>query len=206
MGSLDSLWVTGSGIASATNATRAGGIRGVGAVQPVHGDSAVIPDRQDKHHALKSLAHLGKTALGLEVVGVVEGSLLLRAEAIRNAIGCVDARDVGHGVGDRLAVLDIEAGDLAQRARGGAVVGDELGHHGEWLGGVERHAGSVELGVPHAVRVEVAARLVTETLGAGISITAGRGILTAGRSIRRARMGGESSSDGVSLPVIEIST
>lgn len=183
MSGLDGRREAGGGIASATNATKAGGTRGVGAVEPVHGHGSVVPDGQDEHHVLKGLAHLGESTLGLEVVGVVEGRLLLRAEAVGDAVGRVDAGDVGHGVGDGLAVLDVEAVDLAQRTRGGAVVGNELGHHGEGLGGVEGHAGTVELGIAHAVRVEVASRLVAKTLGAGIPITTGRGIFAAGLSL-----------------------
>lgn len=117
-------------------------------------------DRQDQDHALQSLTHLGKTSLGSEVVVVAKGGLLLLTEAVGDRVGGVDAGDAGQRVGDGLAVLDVESLDIGQGSGICAIVGDELGHHGNWLGGVDGQAGAVEGLVAHAERVEVTAVLV----------------------------------------------
>jgi hypothetical protein len=44
--------------------------------------------------------------------GKNETDLLLRAEVGADAVGCGDAREVGVGVGNDLAVLDVETTDF----------------------------------------------------------------------------------------------
>lgn len=189
-----------SRVASTANSTRASSSLRVGAVEPVHRDSGVIPDRQDKHHVLELLAHLGQTALGAKVVGVVKGRLLRRAKVIGDAV-TRHTGDLGLAVGDGLAALHVEALDLGQGAGGGAVVGDELGDDGEGLGGVEGHASAVKGGVAHAVRVEVAAALVTVALAALVAVATGGGIGAAGLAVDGAGVRSHGGSDGVGLPI-----
>lgn len=188
-----------SRVASTANGTRASSSLRVGAVEPVHGHSGVIPNGQDEHHVLELLAHLGQTALGTKVIGVVEGRLLRRAKVLGDAVAR-NTGDLGLAVGDGLATLHVEALDLGQGAGGGAVVGDELGDNGEGLGGVEGHAGAVKGGVAHAVRVEVAAALVAVALAALVAVAAGGGVGAAGLAVDGARVGSHCGSDGVGLP------
>lgn len=115
----------------------------------------VVPERQDEDHGRgDGLGHLGEAALCLEDVGVAKGELLLGAEVGGEGVTRVRG-DGGLGVGDDLAVLDVEALDLGQDAVGAL---DELGDYGELLGGVEGEAGAgtVEELVALAVGVEVA--------------------------------------------------
>ena len=70
--------------------------------------------------------------------------------------------------------MHVNAVYLAERARVGAVGGDELRHDGEGLGRVDGHARAVERVVAHAVRVEVAAVLVAAPVVAVRAHTARR--------------------------------
>lgn len=129
----------------------------------------VVPERHNQDHgALQSLAHLRKTALGVEVVGVAEGGLLSRA-VLRVDLVAAGAFDGGLGVGDDHAVLHVVSLD----GREGAVVAlDELGDDGELLGRVYGHAGAVEIRDTLAVGVEVAPIGIAITGVAGIRVSA----------------------------------
>lgn len=69
-----------------------------------------------------------------KVVGAVGGGLLGGAVVVGDGVAR-DARHVGLGVANGLAVLDVETLDFAEAAR---VIGQELGHDGEHLGGVDK--------------------------------------------------------------------
>lgn len=189
-----------SRVATTANGTWASSSLREGAVEPVHGHSGIIPNRQDKHHVLELLAHLGQAALGTKVIGVVESRLLRSAKVFGDAVAR-NTGDLGLAVGNSLATLDVEALDLGEGTGGGAVVGDELGDDGEGLGGVEGQTGTVEGGVAHAVRVEVAAALVAVALAARVAVTAGGGVGAAGLAVNGAGVGSQGGSDGVGLPV-----
>ena len=151
----------------------------------------VIPDREDEDGSTgERLAHSGYTTVGGEVVGVAKGSLLSRAEGVGDRV-TGDTGDSGLGVGDDNAVLDVLTADLGKSTTGSTVGGDELSHDGELLAGVDGLAGSVEAGVAHAVRVEVAAIGVAHTtVPARIST-----VVTGAEGLARntARMGGVGS-------------
>ncbi len=82
---------------------------------------------------------------------------MLLAELVGDGVDGVDALDDRLRVGDHLAVLHVKAVDALERARVGAVLGDELRHEGEGLGGVDRLLGAIEVLVAQAEAVEVAA-------------------------------------------------
>lgn len=93
VGGLDSLGKAGLGVTATTEDTGLGGVslRGVGAVEPVHGDCVVVPHAENEDHLLQGLAHSGHAAQGGEVVVVAEGGLLLLAEAVVDVADGVDA-------------------------------------------------------------------------------------------------------------------
>jgi hypothetical protein len=82
----------------------------------------VVPDTENESHAsIEILAKAGKTTLLGERVGVTSGGLLLLAELVGDLVGLCDAGDVGVGLLDDLAVLNIDAADGAEGA-GSSVV------------------------------------------------------------------------------------
>lgn len=112
----------------------------------------VVPQRHDQNHGLgQGGAHLGQAALVLERGLVAEGGLLRVAVVRGDGVVLGGASDGAVRVGDQLAVLDVEALDLGQRAVGL----DELGHNGEDRVGVDGLAGAVEGCVALSVAVEV---------------------------------------------------
>lgn len=129
----------------------------------------VVPERHDQNHGtLQSLAHLRKTTLVVEVVGIAEGGLLSRA-VLRVDLVAAGAFDGGVGVGNNHAVLHVVSLD----GREGAVVAlDELGNNGELLGRVDGHARAVEIRNTLAVGVEVASIGIAVTGVAGIRVSA----------------------------------
>jgi hypothetical protein len=157
----------------------------------------VVPERHDQNHvALESLGHLGEATLLGEVVCVTEGGLLGLAEILGDLIA-------GHAVngalrvGDDLAILHVVALDGLEAA---ALTLDELGHDGELLGGVNRHAGAVEVLDTHAVRVEVASVGVAGAGVAGIGVRATT-VVAGARLLTNvsAGVGSEGGGDAVGL-------
>lgn len=164
----------------------------------------VVPDAENESDtAVESLTHTGETALGLEAVGVAEDGFLLGAEVGGDGRASGDTGDVDNGVLDDDTVLDIKTADLGERAGGGAVGGDELGHNGELVVGVDNLVRPVEALVPETVGVEITAIFVAETAVSVVAITA----LGAGAACRpdgAARMGGIGGGDGIGLPEIHL--
>ena len=101
---------------------------------------------------------MSETAELSEGVGVAESGLLGRAPRVGDRVAG-RASDGRLGVGDDLAVLDVEAADLGEGAGVGAVGGDELSNDGDLLRGVDGHVRAVEGEVTLAVGVEVTASL-----------------------------------------------
>lgn len=127
--------------------------------------------------------------------------LLLGAEGLGDGVeGGVHAGDVDESVLVGDTVLDVEALDINESAGGGAIVSDELGDDGERLGSIKDTSGTVEVGVAHSVRVEIASVGVAE---AGVSVrvtaivTSASGLPDDGAGMRS--IGGR---DGVGLPDI----
>ena len=121
---------------------------------------------------------------------------------LAEAVGQRVARDAGNGrlrVLVHLAVLDVEAPDLAER-RAGA---DELRDDGHLGLGVELHARAVEVLHAHAVAVEVASILVADALvavGAVAAVEPCAGYETGALAGVRSVRGG----DGVGLPDVHL--
>jgi hypothetical protein len=116
------LWLARGGWAGTTGGTRSGRVGGVGGVEPEHVDGVVVPDGENQDHTLgKGLVHGSEATLGSEVVVVTEGGLLVGAELLGDGIVGAETGNVGLGVLDDLAVLDVETADLLQRAVSGAI-------------------------------------------------------------------------------------
>jgi hypothetical protein len=100
------------------------GANGVCRVEPEHVGSVVVPDTENESHTgIEILAKAGKTALLGERVGVTSGGLLLLAELVGDLVGLCDAGDVGVGLLDDFAVLNVDAADGAQSTGCGVVRG-----------------------------------------------------------------------------------
>lgn len=190
----------GGGAGTAGNSELAWvGIGGVGGVEPQHVDRVVVPERHDEDVAAGERCAHGVEAAELgEGVVVAEGGLLLAAEGVGDGVaGC--GRDLGLGVLVNLAVLHVEALDLAERGAGA----DELGHDGHFRLGVELHARAVEALVAHAVAVKVAAILIADALVAVVAVAAVSAC--AGSDTRAlAGMRGVGGRDGVGLPDVHL--
>lgn len=156
----------------------------------------------------QALAHLREASLVLEAGVIAERLLLVVAELLRDRIVRLkEAREVGLGVGNNLAILDVEATDLDEVAGGGVVVGDELSNDRELLGGVDELVRAVVLPVALTVRVEVTTIGVAET-----SISVGSVALLASAALKAslvgglARVGSIGSGDGVGFPDVHLGT
>lgn len=111
----------GCGARTASSADLVGSNR-VGRVKPKHVGSVVIPNTEDKSHtSIEILTKASKAALLRERIGVTSGSLLLLAELVGDLVGLGDAGNIGVGLLDDLAVLDVNAADGAE-STGGSVV------------------------------------------------------------------------------------
>ena len=169
----------------------------------------VVPERHDEDHAsAHGGAHLWETALGEEAGVIAEGRFLVDAVLFCDGIVLgLHGGDLGHGVGDDLAVLDVEAADLVKLASGGVVSRQELGDDSEFAGRIDGLAGAVEGGVTLAVGVEVASVGVADRGVAGVGAVSAATIvacadLEAGRA--RARVGRDGSGDGVGFPDVHL--
>jgi len=113
VGLLDSCGNTCSWVTRTTGNTWCGGSGGrwVGGIEPVHGNSRVVPDGHNQDHTTEhSLTHLSKATLGVEYVGISESSLLGVTPSLGDGV-TGDTGDGGLGVGDGYTVLDVEAVD-----------------------------------------------------------------------------------------------
>jgi hypothetical protein len=156
---LDVCGLAGCDRACAASRARLGRCGGIGAVKPEHVDCVVVPDRQDEDlAAVHGLTHSCEAAHGAEGVGIAESGLLGCAPGVADVVLGGNASDVGDGVGDDVAVLDVETLD------GGPVRCDELYDDRDWLGCVDNHTLAIERGVAHAVGVEITIVLVAHSV------------------------------------------
>lgn len=119
------------------------------------------PQTHHQDHALlHGSSHAGQSTVLGEIVSVAKGLLLSSAELGGDRVAS-HAGDVGVGLRNDFAVLDVEALDLAEGAGVSTVISEELRHNSEGLGGVDNLARPVERSVAHAVRVEVTAVRIT---------------------------------------------
>jgi hypothetical protein len=158
---LDVCGPAGCDRACTASRARLGRCGGIGAVKPEHVDCVVIPDGQDEDlAAVHGLTHSREAALGAEGVGIAESGLLGCAPGVAGVVLGGNASDVGDGVGDGVAVLDVETLNGGESAGGSPVHCDELCDDSDWLGCVDNHTRAIERGVAHAVGVEITTVLV----------------------------------------------
>jgi len=182
------------------------GIGGVVGVEPEHVGVVVVPDGEDENHSVgECLAHASHAALVLEGSGIAESRLLSVTIVGRDGIEGVHSRNVGLGVLNDLAILNVDATDLGETSGGRAAVGDELGDDGELLRGVDSEALAVEGFVALAEGVEVATIGIADGSVAVIGTTA-RGASALVETGGGTRMGGVGRRDGVGLPDIHLVT
>jgi len=181
------------------------GVGGVRGVQPVHVHFVVVPERHDKDHAvLESVTHSLQAASASEVVVVAEDALLVLAEGVGDRVAA-DTSDVGRGLLEDLATLDVQTADLDEVAILSVVGGDELSHNGNRLLGVDRLARAIERLVAHAEGVEVAT--VSVTVASVSAVTgAARSVGGAGAVAGVARVRSERVGDAVGLPDVHLVT
>jgi hypothetical protein len=205
VGTLNISGVTRAGGAGSTGDTRLGGIliKRVVRVEPEHVGVVVIPERQDENHAAaESITHSVQATMLVEDVLVAKGLLLSNTEIGVNGVAG-NTIDVGLGVGNDLAVLDVETLDLSQAA----ARSDELGDNGELAAGVDSHTLAVEGLVAHTPRVEVAAIRITSTSIAGIGVGTTAVIAIAPGLLRSiAGVRGDGSTLRVGLPDVHLGT
>jgi hypothetical protein len=192
---LDICGLSGSDRASTAGNTWLGGIgvRGIRRVEPMlkivskqvismelcwinyHVNLVVVPERHDEDHALlQCFAHSLQATGASEVVVVSEDGLLLRAEFVGDGV-TGDTSDIGLGLLEDLATLDVYTADLSKVASVGAVGGDELSHNGDRLLSVDRLTRTVEGLVAHAEGVEVATvSVAVSVVSVAIARAAGR--------------------------------
>jgi len=118
---------------------------------------------------------------------------LSSAERVRDRISSY-TRDLTVRVGNDIPVLDVETRNLGDGRA------DELSDHGNLLAGVDSKARPIERRVTHAVRVEVAAGLVTSALSGVWRRTGGSSASTLSKDGARVR--GVRRGDLVSFPHI----
>jgi len=140
----------------------------------VHVDIVVVPKRHYKNHALlESVTHGLQATSASEVVVVAEDCLLVLAESVGDRV-TADTGDVGRGLLPDLAALNVQTTDLDKVAAVGVVRGDELGHNGERLLGVDCLARAVERLVAHAEGVEIATvSVAVASVSVAITVAAG---------------------------------
>lgn len=166
----------------------------------------IVPQAHDEGHGGgNGAAHLRETTLLREAIAIAKDLLLVLAKVGGDGVAG-DASDGGHGVGDDLAVLDVEALDLGEAAIAAL---DELGDDGHLLAGVEGEvgAGTVEGLVALAVGVEVTSIgiAVTSIASGGVGSSA---LVAFARvlDVVLARMGGKGRGDVVGLPDVHLGT
>lgn len=136
--------------------------------------------------------------------GVSENGLLSAAEAIGNRVAS-DTVDVGSGLREHLAVLDVQAADLGEVTAVGAVGGDELGHDGKDLTRVNGLTRTVKGCVAHAVGVEVTAVSIAVAL---VSVAIARAAVSVrgASGVRAADVRSDGIRDAVCFPNVHFAT
>ena len=110
----------GASTASSSDLVRSDG---VSRVEPKHVGGVVIPDGEDESHTgIEVLTEGSKTALLGEFVGVTGNLLLFLAELVGDLVGLCDSGDVGVGLLDDLAVLNVDSADCSEGTGRGVVV------------------------------------------------------------------------------------
>lgn len=203
----------GTSTASSTDLV---GSNGVGRVEPEHVGSVVIPDGEDKSHTgIKILTEASKTTLLGELVGVTGHLLLFLAELVGDLVGLCDSGDVGVGLLDDLAVLNVDTADGGQGTSSGVVLytlsafpailslyrevmtdcSNELCDYAELRFRVNSLARSEKVGCTESVGVEIASILVAVAVVAGLARTASS--VASARAVGGTSMRSKSSGDGV---------
>jgi hypothetical protein len=163
-----------------------------------------VPERHNENHGgLKSVAHAVPATLLGEVIDVAKDALLLGAEVSGKRAAGVSG-NLGLGVGDDLAVLDVQTSDLRETAVAALL---ELGDDSHLLGGVdvEVRSSAVEGLVALAVGVEIAAISIASSTVAVIGVGTTTRVASAGvLGELGARVRSESSGDGVGLPDVHL--
>lgn len=167
-------------------------IERVARVEPEHVGCVVVPDGHDQDHTgTHSSAHWAESTLCLKVINVTESDLLVGAELGGDRVVGLHAGNVGLGVCDDLAALDVDTANFAEGTTGGVVAGQELGHDSHLLGAVDGLALAEEGLVTHAVRVEIASVLVADTrMSLSRGIVSAVGTRAAGWALSLARVRG----------------
>ena len=116
--------------------------------------------------SVQCIAHALHTSKLLVVLHISKEILLGVAEAISDGIAIIRAKDCRWWAVDDVAVLDVEPPHLHKVAIICAVGGEELRHDLHGLGRIDRilRSTAVEVGVAHAVGVDVASILVTDAI------------------------------------------
>lgn len=120
---------------------------------------------------------------------------MLLAEAIGNLVGLGDTSNVGVGLLNDFAVLDIEATNGTKSTGCSAVGSYKLSHNCHLLSAVDRLARSEEVLGPPSVGVEITTILVAVAIVARLASTTG-GVASAG-AVSGARVRSKSGGDGV---------
>lgn len=163
-----------------------------------------MPERHNKDHGgRESIAHAVPATLLREVIDIAKDALLLGAE-VRGERATGVACNLGLGVGNDLAVLDVQTGDLRKTSVAALV---ELSDDSHLLGGIDVEVGSrtVEGLVALAVGVEIttvgiASSAISVTrVGSTTRVASARVLSELG-----ARMRSEGCGDGVGLPDIHL--
>lgn len=193
---LDIAGLARGGGTSTASSTDLVGSNGVGRVEPEHVGGVVIPDREDESHAsIEVLTEGSKTTLLGELVGVTGDLLLFLAELVGDLVGLCDSRDVGVGLLDDLAVLDVDTANGCEGTGGGIVVRQKLCHNCDLRLRVNSLARSEKVGCTESVGVEIASILVAVAVVAGLARTASS--VASARAVGGASMRSKSSGDGV---------
>mmetsp|Transcript_80711 Transcript_80711/g.164293 ORF Transcript_80711/g.164293 Transcript_80711/m.164293 type:complete len:383 (+) Transcript_80711:100-1248(+) len=140
---------------------------GIVRIQPQHVGLRIVPEGHHQHHAtVQSFSHGFQATLQVEVIHIPEGFLHIGANFVGNRITSDPCN--GHvGVGNHLAILDVEATDVDEVSVIPVAFSDELSDHRHLLAAVDLEVPgptAVELLVAQTPGIEVAAVLVADSL------------------------------------------
>mmetsp|Transcript_108476 Transcript_108476/g.324390 ORF Transcript_108476/g.324390 Transcript_108476/m.324390 type:complete len:519 (+) Transcript_108476:545-2101(+) len=149
-------------------------VRRRGRIQPVHLRLHVVPQRKHEDHPpSQRRTHALHATLGRKVVRVLEGLLLRQAHLLINGIAVEAIEVLDLGVLNDLPILHIQPPNLLEVSGVCAVVSQELRYHCHGLGGVDRESRAVpvEVLVPEAEMIKIAAVLIADALVAAATVT-----------------------------------